>query len=1214
MADIGGDPATEIELFGSNTWILEDMRERFELAPDSVSERWRAYFEGRPIPPPDPDTSLNDPLHPPVRLGVADAIAATQDAAAGNGGAAAPPKPPPTAEPAEQATAPDEGVEMLRGASATIADRMEASKDLPTATSVRTFPAKLLEVNRKILNNQLIRTAAGGKVSFTHLIGWAVVHALMEYPAMNAAYREVDGKPAKVAYEHINLGLAMDMPKKGGGRTLLVPNIKAVDTMDFYQYWFAYEDIVARARSGKITPDDFAGTTATLTNPGTVGTVQSVPRLMPDQGVIVGVGRIGYPPEYEGADPATIAGAGIGRTLTMTSTYDHRIIQGAESGMFLARIHQLLLGADRFYDDIFRSMRVPYVPAQWAVDTNPPPGTEEWAEKQARVFDMISNYRTRGHLIADLDPLRQDPPEIHPELDPLTYGLTIWDLDREFGTGGLGGRTRMKLGELLGVLRDAYCRTVGIEYMHIQEPDQKLWIQQHVETPTPQPSNAEKRRIMQKLIAAQDFERYLHTKFLGAKRFSLEGSESLIPCLDTLLNTASDAGMEEIVLGMAHRGRLNVLANIVHKPLEHIFHEFHGPEDEYDDGFSGDVKYHLGARGLHVTPAGRSIAVDVAANPSHLEAVDPVLVGIARAKQDRMGPGSREMILPVLIHGDAAFSGQGVVAETLNLSQLPGYTTGGTVHVVVNNQVGFTTSAADARSSHYATDVAKTVQAPIIHVNADDPEAVVRVTRLAFNFREAFQKDVVIDLICYRRLGHNEGDEPTYTQPKMYRIIEDHPTVRERYADHLLRTGAITEEELDELEEEYRSRLDAGLELSRTLQAVPHVERTSSVNDIDTSLAPKTIELIATQLTTLPSGFTLHPKLARQLQQREQLYAEGLADWALAEAYAFGSLSLEGRWVRLAGEDSRRGTFSHRHAVLVDYVTEEDFMPLQHLGPRQAPLRIFDSLLSEFAALGFEYGYSVGAPEALVMWEAQFGDFVNGAQVVIDQFLASGMDKWDQTSGIVLLLPHGFEGQGPEHSSARLERFLTNAAEDNMRVIVPSTPASYFHALRTQALHPEQRPLIVMAPKSLLRTRETYSPVEELTEGGFRAVIPDVGVASPRRIILCSGKIYYDLKRYRSERGIDDVALVRVERLYPFPAEQIRQVLDSAGDAEVVWVQEEPANMGAWRFMSRYLFVEAGSSSRGIYRKESASPATGNPKTHVKEQNRLLEKAFAPAD
>jgi len=1186
--------------FGANAWIVEEMRERWRTSPSSVSEAWQVFFAGE-IDLPKAATATIAPLDVPAADGPA-APAAVDDVAV-------------VAAVDVVAEAPrssgNEDEEVLRGAAAVIAERMDASRELPTATSVRTFPAKLLEVNRRILNNQLARLADGGKVSFTHLIGWAVVQALTEFPVMNAAFRDIGGAPHRVSYQHINLGLAMDVPRRGGGRTLLVPNLKNVDELTFKEYWEAYEDVVGRVRANTITPDDFAGTTATLTNPGTVGTLQSVPRLMPEQGVIIGVGRIGFPPEYEGADPRTLADAGIGRTVTLTSTYDHRIIQGAESGMFLGRIHGLLLGEDGFYDDIFRSMRIPYVPARWAVDANPPPGSLQWAEKQARIFQLINIYRVRGHLIADLDPLRQNPPNIHPELDPLTYGLSLWDLEREFATGGFAGRSRMTLGDLLGLLRDAYCRTSGIEYMHIQEPEQKLWIQQHAEVPPGETGDAERVRLVRKLTEAEGFERFLHTKFLGAKRFSLEGSESLIPLLDALLNAAADFGIEEATLGMAHRGRLNVLANIVHKPLPLILREFVGHEDSEGDNFSGDVKYHLGARGEHVTPDGRRIGVELVANPSHLEAVDPVLEGFTRAKQDARGHGADDLVLPVLIHGDAAFSGQGVVAETFNLSQLRGYYTGGTVHVVVNNQVGFTTSALDARSSFYATDVAKAVQAPIFHVNGDDPEAVVRMARMAFGFREAFHKDVVIDLVCYRRLGHNEGDEPAYTQPKMYKLIDRHPSVLEVYAHRLIADGVLTSEQVDAIAADFRSGLDEALGGARHAEA-PHVEPHGPASTpVATAVDAGRLASIEAALRRLPAGFTTHPKIGKLLEEQANLFAGGAVDWALAEALAFGSLSLEGRRIRLAGEDSQRGTFSHRHAVLVDYETEEEYTPLQQLAPDQAPIKIYDSLLSEFAAMGFEYGYSVAAPDALVLWEAQFGDFVNGAQVVIDQFLVSGMDKWHQTTGLVLLLPHGFEGQGPEHSSARLERFLQNAAEDNMRIVVPSTAGQHFHLLRLQAHHPEKRPLVVMTPKSLLRTKESYSRTTELSDGRFQPVIADEVVSGPaRRVLLCTGKMYYDLVRHRATHSIDDVAIVRLELLYPFPMEDIERVLTPYGDAELVWVQEEPANMGAWRFVSHRLFA-GGRRIRRLSRRESSSPATGNPKTHVRQQRQLAEEAFA---
>ena len=765
---------------GPNDWLIEDMRERYLADPDSVSESWRAFFEESDQPgTSDRQSAVGDRQQPSgLRSAIRDQPeVGDQRSAVGD-------------QPEEQVALPaEETTTRLTGITATIARRMEESLAVPTATSFRTMPSKLLEVNRLILNNQLKRLAGGGKVSFTHLIGYAVARALGELTALNVSYAEIDGKPHVVEHPHVNLGLAIDVERADGTRVLLVPNIKAAETFDFKTFWEEYELVVTRARNNKLSPDDFAGTTATLTNPGTIGTVQSVPRLMPDQGLIVGVGAIGYPSEYQAADPRYLARQGIGKVITLTSTYDHRVIQGAQSGELLRRIHQLLLGEDGFYDDIFDALGVPYTPARWAVDDNPPTGSPEWAEKQAKVFQLINAYRVRGHLIADLDPLRQQKPKMYPELDPLYYGLTIWDLDREFATGGIAGVQVMPLGKILSVLRDAYCRTAGIEYMHIQQTEQKRWIQQRVEEPRTELGREEKIRILFKLDQAEAFEKFLHTKYVGHKRFGLEGSESLVPMLDAVLSAAAGDGIEEAVIGMSHRGRLNVLANIIGKSYGRIFREFEGDIDPSSTGGSGDVKYHLGAEGTFDSANG-PIAVGVVANPSHLEAVDPVLEGVVRAKQERRGEEGHHRVLPVLIHGDAAFAGQGVVVETFNLSQLRGYRTGGTVHIVINNQVGFTTSTLDARSSFYATDVAKTVQAPIIHVNGDDPEAVVRVARFAFAYRQAFNKDVVIDMICYRRRGHNEGDEPSYTQPIMYKLIETHPSVRRLYLERLVSARA----------------------------------------------------------------------------------------------------------------------------------------------------------------------------------------------------------------------------------------------------------------------------------------------------------------------------------------------------------------------------------------------------------------------------------------
>ncbi|MDQ3758252.1 MAG: multifunctional oxoglutarate decarboxylase/oxoglutarate dehydrogenase thiamine pyrophosphate-binding subunit/dihydrolipoyllysine-residue succinyltransferase subunit, partial [Actinomycetota bacterium] len=714
-------------------------------------------------------------------------------------------------------TAPQPTAQPLRGVAAKIAQNMESSLDVPTATSFRVVPARLLEVNRKILNNHLSRTR-GGKVSFTHIIGYAVVRALRDVPALNSTFVPGD-PPAVVHHEHVGLGLAVDVEKPDGSRTLLVPCIKAADTHDFRGFWLAYEELIRKVRTNKIAVDDFSGVTVTLTNPGTIGTVQSVPRLMPGQGAIVGVGRLDYPEEYQAADPRMLAQLGVSKVMTLTSTYDHRIIQGAESGLFLQRVHHLLLGEDGFYDDVFRSAGVPYEPVRWRRDINPVDREQAHLEKQVHVQTLINMYRVRGHLIADLDPLAAKEPRMHAELDPATYGLTIWDLDREYFVDGLAGRDTMTLGDALGMLRDAYCRTVGVEYMHIQEPDQKRWIQEHVEGVSTQLTKEEQRHILGRLNAAEAFEKFLHTKYVGQKRFGLEGGESAIPMLDSILDEAARAGLAEVVLGMAHRGRLNVLANIVGKSYRELFREFEGDIDPSTVQGSGDVKYHKGATGKYVGMSGKDIPITLASNPSHLEAVDPVVEGMARAKQDLLDEGTAYRVLPLLIHGDAAFAGQGVVAETLNLSALRGYRTGGTVHLVINNQLGFTTSPESARSSVYATDVAKMVQAPIFHVNGDDPEACVRVARLAFAFRQAFNKDVVIDMVCYRRFGHNEADEPSYTQPKMYERIEARRSVRKLYTETLVNRGDITLEEAEKALQDFSARLQAALDETRQATA-----------------------------------------------------------------------------------------------------------------------------------------------------------------------------------------------------------------------------------------------------------------------------------------------------------------------------------------------------------------------------------------------------------
>jgi 2-oxoglutarate dehydrogenase E1 component len=1208
---------------GANEGLVDDLYEQYREDPAAIPARWREYFEAR-------EDRNGDAATP-----------ATAPAPA----ASVPPTAPKPAVSAGPATAPDGNAdrsEPLRGAQARIVENMEASLTVPTATSVRTVPAKLLEVNRQILNNHLGRTGRG-KVSFTHLIAYAVVRALDAFPNLTSSYAASDGKPTIVRHPHVNLGLAVDLERKDGTRSLVVPNVKRAETLDFAGFWAAYEELITKVRGGQMSPDDFVGTTGTITNPGMIGTVHSVPRLMPGQGFILGVGAIGYPSEYEGSDPQMLAQLGVSTVTTLTNTYDHRIIGGAESGEFLRSVHDLILGAPTgtsesgegvgFYDAVFQSLGVPYEPARWVRDHAPLEG-EAAHEKVVRVHQLINMYRVRGHLMANLDPLGRRGPRTHPELDITHYDLSIWDLDREFPVGSLGSghgdRNRMPLRDILGVLRDAYARTVGVEYMHIQEHDQKAWVQEQVEIPIEEPAVSEKQRILDRLNAAEAFERFVHTKYLGQKRFSLEGAETLIPMLDALNTAAADAGIAEIVMGMAHRGRLNVLANVVGKSYAQIFREFEGELDPSSTQGSGDVKYHLGATGTHPTPAGATVELTLAANPSHLETVDPVVEGMARAKGDRRGDTSGAAVLPVLIHGDAAFAGQGVVAETLNLSEVEGFDVGGTVHVVVNNQLGFTTSPEAGRSSVYATDVAKMVQAPIFHVNGDDPEAAVRVIRLAFAFRQTFQKDVVVDLVCYRRYGHNEGDEPAFTQPRMYALIDERPSVRELYTDQLVAKGDLTPEECEAARADFRARLERAFEethephdtgIEGLGEALDEPDAPAEDTPVRTAVSAGVLGEVVAALTTWPADFHVHPKLERLLQANRTLFDDGHVDWALAEACALGSLLLEGTPVRLAGQDTRRGTFSQRHAVLVDVETEREYLPLDHLADGRAPFRLYDSVLSEYAALGFEYGYSVSDPDSFVAWEAQFGDFVNGAQVVIDQYLVAAYDKWGQSSSLTLLLPHGFEGQGPEHSSARLERFLLLAAENNLRVVYPSTAAQYFHVLRRQARSPRRVPLICLTPKRYLRMAHSRSPISDLSDGEFHPVLDDRAAASldpeaVSRVVLCTGKVAHELMD-RRDADAARVAVVRLEQLYPFPEHELVGVLARYPNAsQVWWVQEEPANMGAWNYVRGKLVRVVGARGAELHhvaRRKSGSPATGSHTVHEREQDELLAAAITAA-
>ncbi|HVG38793.1 MAG TPA: multifunctional oxoglutarate decarboxylase/oxoglutarate dehydrogenase thiamine pyrophosphate-binding subunit/dihydrolipoyllysine-residue succinyltransferase subunit, partial [Pyrinomonadaceae bacterium] len=1140
------------ENFGPNASYVEGLLNRFRSNPSLVDESWRAYFTellgengNASEPGGNGHASVTSPAptaRPNGDGGVAAATAATSAA------------PTPARTPAAMAppSAAPEAATPIRGGALKIVENMEASLSVPTATSQRRVPVKVLEENRTIINRHLQKTNQG-KASFTHLIAWALVRAMQKYPQLNDGYAETNGAPARVRRTEINLGLAIDLEKKDGTRTLLVPNIKNAGAMDFHAFLRAYNDTVKRARDGKLQVSDFQNTTISLTNPGTLGTVASMPRLMAGQSVIIATGAIEYPAEYHAMAPEALSQLGISRSLTISSTYDHRIIQGAESGSFLAYVHELLLGEHKFYDEVFQDLGITYMPMRWSVDRNPAllggDHQRDMTIKQARVLQLINMYRVRGHLIADIDPLNAVPIHHHPELDIETYGLTIWDLDREFITGGLGGTESATLRRILELLRRAYCGAVGTEFRHIQSPEQKAWLQERLEAkPAPIPAEVRK-QILWKLISAEQFERFLHTKYLGQKRFSVEGCETVIPVLDQLVEGAASRGIDDITLGMAHRGRLNVLANVLGKFCERIFTAFEGSVHPNFPADEGDVKYHQGAQAVRET-AGRKINLTLSPNPSHLEFVDPVVEGMTRATQDEMNLAREDTLtraMPVLLHGDAAFAGQGIVMETLNFVDLRGYRTGGTIHIIINNQIGFTTSPEAGRSTIYSTDVAKMTQCPIFHVNGDDPDAAYRVLQMALDFRQEFHKDVVLDIVGFRRLGHNESDEPSYTQPLMYARVKAHEGVRTKYSRQLIAEGVLDQAEVDKLIEERVRRYENALTGAKEIvarkppvtQLAPPIEDEDGSELIETGVEPGVVAEVANKIAVVPEGFHVNPKMVGQLARRARMgTGEVPMDWAFAEAIAFGSLVLEGTRVRLSGQDSGRGTFSQRHAILYDTQTGQSWTPLGDLRTDKDPtarFSVYDSSLSEQGVLGFEYGYTVVAKTALVMWEAQFGDFANGAQVIIDQFISPSEDKWQQRSRLVMLLPHGYEGQGPEHSSARLERYLQLCAENNLQVCYPTTPAQYFHLLRRQVKQEHARPLVVMTPKSLLRLPAAVSALAEITNGAFQPIIDDNGLEDAslvERVVLCSGKVYYDLEEARRKADEKRVAIVRLEQFY----------------------------------------------------------------------------------
>ncbi|MFI5510805.1 multifunctional oxoglutarate decarboxylase/oxoglutarate dehydrogenase thiamine pyrophosphate-binding subunit/dihydrolipoyllysine-residue succinyltransferase subunit [Mycobacterium sp. NPDC051804] len=1232
--------------FGQNEWLVEEMYRKFREDPSSVDPSWHEFLvdyspepttdsqtgngqrTAAPVAPPEPAPA------PPAKPAEAKPKAESKPApkadtkSEAKSEPAAKPKPKPAPAPAEGSE-----TQVLRGAAAAVVKNMSASLEVPTATSVRAIPAKLMIDNRIVINNHLKRTR-GGKVSFTHLIGYALVQAVKKFPNMNRHFAEVDGKPNAITPEHVNLGLAIDLQGKDGNRQLVVAGIKNSENMRFGQFLAAYEDIVRRARDGKLTAEDFGGVTISLTNPGTIGTVHSVPRLMRGQGAIIGVGAMEYPAEFQGASEERIAEWGVGKLVTFTSTYDHRIIQGAESGDFLRTVHELLL-SDDFFDEIFRELGIPYEPVRWRTD-NP----DSIEDKNGRVIELIAAYRNRGHLMADIDPLRLDQSRFrsHPDLDVNSHGLTLWDLDREFKVNGFGGAEHKKLRDVLGLLRDAYCRHVGVEYTHILEPDQQKWLQERIEVKHEKPTVAEQKYILSRMNAAEAFETFLQTKYVGQKRFSLEGAETVIPMMDAAIDQAAEHALDEVVIGMPHRGRLNVLANIVGKPYSQIFSEFEGNLNPSQAHGSGDVKYHLGASGNYIQMFGdNDIAVSLVANPSHLEAVDPVLEGLVRAKQDLLDKGDGPdgfSVVPMMLHGDAAFAGQGVVAETLNLALLRGYRTGGTIHIIVNNQIGFTTHPGDSRSSEYCTDVAKMIGAPIFHVNGDDPEACVWVARLAMDFRQKFKKDVVIDMLCYRRRGHNEGDDPSMTQPYMYDVIDTKRGSRKTYTEALIGRGDISMKEAEDALRDYQGQLERVFNEVRELEK-HEIEPSASVESdqmvpagMNTAVDKSLLARIGDAHLAFPEGFNVHPRVKPVLEKRREMAYEGKVDWAFAELLALGSFLAEGKTIRLSGQDTRRGTFTQRHSVIIDRSTGQEFTPLQLLttnsdgSPTGGKFMVYDSALSEFAAVGFEYGYSVGNPDALVLWEAQFGDFVNGAQSIIDEFISSGEAKWGQLSDVVLLLPHGHEGQGPDHTSARIERFLLLWAEGSMTIAMPSTPANYFHLLRRHGLDGIHRPLIVATPKSMLRNKAAVSDLREFTEMKFRSVLEEPTYTEGtgdrdkvKRVLLTSGKIYYELAARKAKEERDDVAIVRIEQLAPLPKRRLSETLDQYPNTEeYFWVQEEPANQGAWPTFGLTLPEVCADRLTGITRisrRAMSAPSSGSSKVHAVEQQEIIDEAFA---
>jgi 2-oxoglutarate dehydrogenase E1 component len=1202
----------------ANAGFAQAMYEEFLRDPAAVGAEWRRLFESGVVGE-----------RPPTNGRPAAAAAAPSAPA------------PSTAPPA--GGAPASGARLpIKGPAARLVQNMVESLTVPTATTFRELPVATLEAKRKELNAALA-AAGGGKISFTHIIAWAIVQATKQHPVMGHTLQMDGTTPVRVVPDGISLGLAVDVTRKDGSRGLVVPVIRHAEAMDFAAFHAAYEALVEKARTNKLMPDDFVGATMSLTNPGGLGTVASVPRLMAGQGSIIAVGSIAYPPEFAATAPERLRELGIGKVMTVTSTYDHRVIQGAESGQFLATLDGMLQGGNGFYETIAggeaegrkvgRSESSGAMPAAEA-RRNPSDLPTFRPSDFTAAMALVKAFRTHGHLAAHLDPLGSEPIG-DPALDPEPLGLTPevmaripTDVLRIFVPGAT-------LAEALPHLRETYCGTLAYQVEHIASHEQRVWLREQIESGAFRQPLApdQKKRLLARLTEVEALEKFLHKAYLGQKRFSIEGVDLLVPMLDFTMDLAAEHGAREVVIGMAHRGRLNVLAHTVGRPPETIFAEFEGGSkpDGAEAGAeagTGDVKYHHGAEGTYQAAGGQTVGVTLVPNPSHLEFVGPVVDGRARARQtDRHAAEAvvdPNVAVPVVIHGDAAFAGQGVVAETLNLGSLPGYGTGGTQHIITNNQVGFTTDPNEARSTRYASDLAKGFDIPIVHVNADDAEACLSAVRLSMAYRAKFGGDALIDLVGYRRHGHNEGDEPAYTQPQMYQAIKAHPTVRQRYAEQLAAEGIVTAQEADAAAEAAYQRL---LDIQQQFKASRETTRPSGEQPrpvtpaaaVETALPAETLTRLNDALLAWPEGFHVHPKLIRQLERRRPaLGPDGGIDWGQGEALALASLLVEGVPIRLTGQDTERGTFSHRHMVLHDAETGERYAPIMHLPGATATMELHNSPLSELACIGFEYGYSVAAPESLVLWEAQFGDFINGAQVMIDQFIAAGLSKWGQTSRLTLLLPHGYEGQGPEHSSARLERFLQLAAEGNLRIANCTTPAQYFHLLRRQARRERQRPLVIMTPKSLLRLPQAASHLADLTSGTFQPVLDDPAMkdraAGVTRLVLMSGKLYYDLLEDAGEARDGRPALVRLEQLSTFPEREVREVIARyPGVEEIVWAQEEPRNMGAWTWVEPRLrpLLPDGVPLRYVGRPDRASPAEGYPAAHAKEQNRIVAEALA---